>query len=486
MRNEDTGSPFAEILPLTPLQSGLFFEHLLAGDSSDVYVVQLVLSVHGPLDPARLRGAATQLLSRHDNLGAAFLHQGLSQPVQAIPKIIDLPWRELDLSQTPPGAQADVLHRLAGEESGQGFDIRRSPAMRFLVVRWSPARHSVVFTFHHILLDGWSIGLFFRELFELYDADGAERTLPPAVPYRRLFSWLSGRDKQAAQDAWSGELSGVSPLIVAPALAAGQVSQDGADYGHGEIQFTLSSAASARLAQMSRSRKLTMSTVFLGLWGIVLGTFAGSTDVVFGTTIAGRSPQIEGVESAVGLYANTVPVRVRWSADDRVSQVLSTVQSRQLRLSEHDWLGLAEIHQLVGKRSLFDTIAVFANYPDAAELGTARSRDLEVHGAVPTVRTHYALDVVAIPGEQWQIRVQFVPAAIDPATAQTLGAHLVRLLEAVAADPQVRVGQLEALGEADRDLVLEQWNDTGVRVEPASLAGLVERQVAASPGAVAA
>jgi hypothetical protein len=326
MSDGPNGSSFTEILPLAPLQSGLFFEHLLSGKTSDAYIVQLVLSVRGPLDPVRLRAAAAAMLVRHPNLRAAFLHEGLSQPVQVVPETVDLPWREQDCSQAGAGEEAELLRGFAAAEQREGFDLRRPPGLRFMVVRWSAVRHSVIFTHHHILLDGWSLGIFVHQLFELYEENGAGTALPPPTPYRDYFSWLSGRDSGAAQEAWLRELAGARPASLGMALGTGADGAGLAASRHAGLSLTLSSSVSARLAEIARARHLTMSTMFLGLWGVGLGSIVGSTDVVFGTTISGRSPEINGVESAVGLYANTVPVRVSWSAWDPISEILTGLQ----------------------------------------------------------------------------------------------------------------------------------------------------------------
>ncbi|HEY2575703.1 MAG TPA: condensation domain-containing protein, partial [Streptosporangiaceae bacterium] len=480
MTGEMTASSFSEILPLAPLQRGLLFEHLLAGETADAYLVQLVLSVRGPLDHRRLRTAAELLLARHANLRAGFLHDGLSQPVQVIPHQAGLPWRELDRSGTPAAGRAGSLASIAAAEQQPGFDLRRPPAMRFAVIRWSPDEHSVIFTHHHILLDGWSLGLFAQQLFELYEARGAESALPPQVPYRELFSWLSRQDQEAAGEAWRHELDDVRPLLLGRHRAAGPDSP-----ANGELNLEIGQDLSDRLAGIARGLHLTASTMFLGMWGIVLGSFTGSNDVVFGTTISGRSPEIQGIESAVGLYANTIPVRVSWSAQDCVADVLTAFQTRQLALSGHNWMSLADIQELSGQRSLFDTLAIFANYPAAAELGDTSAAELAVTGDVTSDRTHYALDVLAIPGDQLRIRIQYSRRLCADETAEALAGRLVRLMEAVAAEPRLRVSQIDLLGVVERGLVVGGWNETGVGVVGGTLPGLFGVRAGLCPDVVA-
>ncbi len=470
-----TDSSFSEILPLAPLQSGLLVEHLLAGRDRDPYLVQLVLSVRGPLDPARLRSAALALLGRHASLRAGFLHEGLSQPVQVIPHSVELPWLELDRSGASPAERPGLLSELALAEQRPGFDLRRPPAMRFAVVRWSAAEHSVIFTHHHLLLDGWSLGVFARELFELYD----ESPLPAPVPFSEMFSWLEKRDSEAARAAWRRELAGVSPLLLADQVTAGPAGPNG------ELNLELSAALSTRLAELARAWRVTHAAMFLGLWGLALGSFTGSDDVVFGTTISGRSPEIPGVESAVGLYANTIPVRVSWSAQDRVPDLLAAFGARQLELSEHSWLGLADLQELAGQRALFDTLAIFANYPAAARLGHTSTAELDVSGEIRGDLTHYALDVLAIPGDQLTLKVRFRPELCAEATARALAGRLVRLFEAVAANPRPRACEIDLLSRAESEQVLVEWNDTAARIPPGTLPDLFADQVRRSPDAIA-
>ncbi len=478
MDDELTDSAFSEILPLTPLQNGLLFEQLRAERATDAYVVQLVLSVSGPLDSARLRSAARALLDRHPHVGAAFLHEGLSQPVQVIPHRADLAWQELDRSNAAESQRTAVLDGLASAERLRGFALDQPPALRFVLIGWSPDQHSLICTHHHIVLDGWSLGIFAHELFTLYDA-GA---LAPAVPYRELFGWLSGRDRPAATQAWRRELSDLDPLLLAKTHSASPARDDD---DAGEISQELSAATSARLDELARRWKVTTSSLLLGLWGVALGSLTGRHDVVFGTTIGGRSPEIPAVETAVGLYASTIPVRVRWSPHDQLADVVAALHARQLRLSEHNWLGLADIQQLTGKRTSFDTLAVVANYPAAAELGTTRTGDLTVTGTITGDRTHYPLDLLAIPGARLKLRVQFDRRLLDEATARMLTGTLRRLLEAVAADQELSVSQLDLVDPAERELVLNRWNDTAADVPAGTLPDLLAAAARRTPDAIA-
>jgi amino acid adenylation domain-containing protein len=478
---------FLDILPLSPLQEGLLFEHSYADDTTDSYRVQLVLDAHGQLDPRRLEAAATRLLERYPNVRAGFLHEGLDSPVQVIPgRPPVLPWRELDMPGQDAAERSDTLRRVAGEELRARFDLRRPPALRFALVRWSPAHHSVIFTHHHILLDGWSLGIFIQDWFALYDRSGGATPPPAGPPYRELLSWLAARDRDLAVASWRQELADLGPqtsVTQLPGLLPAPLRQGRS--GAGDVEVELTGELSARLAATARARQLTMSTVVLGAWGILLGRLTGSTDVVFGTTISGRSPDIDGVADAVGLFANTIPLRVRWSAGDSVAQVLAAFQTSQVRLSEHSWIGLTELQSLLGRRTLFDSLAVFANYPMAASLGRVQAHDLGISGTITADQAHYPVGVLVVPGDRLKIKIQYARDLFDPAAMTELAGRLASLLEAVVADPQVRAGAVNLLTPGEREQVLTGWNDTAVAVPEASLPELVAAQVARRPDAVA-
>ena len=319
------------------------------------------------------------------------------------------------------------------------------------------------------------------ELFELYKHRGRSAALGRVTPYRDYLGWIAGQDRQAAQAAWQRALAGLEeptrlaapqPGAAAPALPE-------------EIIVELPEALTEALSRQARSHSLTLNTILQGAWAILLGRLTGHDDVVFGTTVAGRPSEIAGIQTMVGLFINTLPVRVRLHPAESLSELLTRLQDSQSELIAHQHLGLAEIQSLAGLGELFDTLVVFENYPlDRSALaqpvaGLALT-SLEGHDA-----THYPLSLMAMPAERLRLRLQYRSDLFERSTVEAMGRRLVALLEAVVADPSQPIGRIDILEQEERQQILIDWNDTACEVPHTTLPGLFEAQVERSPEATA-
>ncbi|MGH4022097.1 MAG: condensation domain-containing protein, partial [Pseudonocardiaceae bacterium] len=442
---EKTG--LEDVLPLSPLQEGMLFHALFDEQVLDVYTVQLVVDLEGPLHAARLRIAAQALLDRHTCLRTAFVLDDDPQ-LQVVIRGVQAPWVEVDLSAHSAGDRARELDRLVEHDRIARFDLQTPPLLRFLLVKIDEAHHRLVMSNHHILLDGWSMPLVLGDLFALYASNGDGAALPPVRPYRAHLAWLATRDRTAASAAWTHALNGIEePTLLAPAdRARPPVLPD-------QVDADISADLTARLDSLARAHGLTMNTLVQGAWAIVLSRSIGRSDVVFGTTVSGRPPELPGVESMVGLFINTVPVRVRLDPGESLVDLLSRIQVEQSRLIDHQYVGLAELQRDVGVGDLFDTLTVFESYPlDIA----AMTRALDGTGVTvtriePHDSTHYPISLVTVPGARLEIALKYRPDLFDSLTVRVLVGRLVRVLEVVCGDPGVRVGEVDVLSARERD-----------------------------------
>ncbi|MFD5594861.1 amino acid adenylation domain-containing protein [Streptomyces griseorubiginosus] len=467
-----------DVLPLTPLQEGLLFHALYEHerDAPDVYVVQLVFELEGPVDADRLRTAAQALLDRHPNLRAAFRRRRGGQPVQVVPHRSTLPWAEADL--TGPSTDTEkAWTELLDEDRALGFDPATPPLLRCTLVRTGESRHRLLVTHHHILLDGWSVSVLLRELVTLYAADGDPAVLVPAPPYRTFLEWLNRRDRTAAEAAWRETLAGVTePTRLAPAAAPGVTEP-------AQARTELSAESGVALTACARRLGLTVNTLVQGAWALLLGRLTGRDDVVFGATVSGRPPELPGVESMVGLFINTVPTRIRLRPEESLGALLRQVQDGYVRGLEHHHLGLAEIQRAVGVPELFDTLVVFENYPvDPGATGERPDDDgsgLRVVGSSGRDATHYPVTLVALPGPRPRFRLAYHPGLFDADWGDATLARLVRILEAMAADPELPQGRLGLLPPVELRPTLPAPPATR------TLTDLWSAQVAATPNAEA-
>ncbi|MFJ6185357.1 amino acid adenylation domain-containing protein [Streptomyces sp. NPDC092295] len=469
----------SDILPLTPLQEGLLFHGMYDEDAADAYHVQLRFDLDGPLDAAALRRALHAVVARHPNLGAGFWQREVSRPVQVIPASVEVPWREADLSALAPGEQERAVAELAEEDHGRRFDPAVPPLMRVTLARLGPDRHLFVLTHHHALLDGWSLSVLLRELMELYSSDGA--ALPPAVPYRTYLAWLAGRDRSAALDAWRAALEGVDEPTRVTTGTQGPVRELPRS-----LEFRLSQEATSALTEQARRHGLTLNSLVQGVWGGLLSRLTGRGDVVFGATVSGRPPELTGIESMVGLFINTVPVRLRVGPAESLVELSARLQAEQSALMEHQHVSLAEVQSAVGVGDLFDSLLVFENYPlDRASLPAAGG--LRIAGAQSRDSTHYALTLAAIPGAELGFRLVYRTDLVEPGRAADLMEWLRRLLEEAGRDPRRPFSRLDLLAPGESARLAERFTAPARPDHPP--AGTVQdafaRQVTARPDAVA-
>jgi amino acid adenylation domain-containing protein/non-ribosomal peptide synthase protein (TIGR01720 family) len=480
---EDAYPSLSDVWPLAPLQAGLLFHALLAGSSIDVYTAQIVLELTGSVDSDRLRSAAQTVVDRYASLRTAFVSDERGTAVQIVVEDAPIEWNEADLS-----ASSDALAelgRLVAIDRTVQFDLTKPPLIRFTLFKVSADEFRLVVTNHHILLDGWSMPLLMKDLLILYATRSDTSVLPPAGSFRTYLEWISQRDKAPAVAAWRRALTGLDePTVLAPLGSGREITTLSAQHA-----FEVDDAGTAALVELAAAAGVTVNTVLQTAWGLLVARITGRTDVVFGTTVSGRPPELAGVESMVGLFINTVPVRVGFDPSETVVGVLSRVQAEQAELLDHHYLGLADIQASTGPGSRFDTLVVFESYPvDAAGI-REQAADIDgmtVSGLDAVDATHYPLTLVAQLDSQLRVNAGYLRDLFDEATVSRIADQLVRLLATMARNPAAAVGDIDLVDAAERNLVLTQWNDTSHDVDSAStLVSMFEAQVGRTPTAVA-
>ncbi|MGW3819375.1 non-ribosomal peptide synthase/polyketide synthase [Streptomyces sp. NPDC005046] len=479
-RAELSGFGAAEALPLSPLQAGLLFHASFdsGAEGPDVYTVQVSYDIDGPLDTGRLRRAGQALLDRHANLRAGFRYLSSGRPVAVVPRTAVLPWRQVDLSERDDTAREERwTHCLAQER--RRFDPAEPPLLRCMLAKVGPTAHRLVLSHQHVLLDGWSVPQLVRELSELY----AGRELPEPAPYRDHLAWLGRQDVELSAAAWAGALEGLEePTHLVPA-------DPGRTPAVPETRTTLlTPELTEAMTALARSRGLTVNTLVQGAWSIVLSRLTGRTDVVFGATVSGRPPELDGVESMIGLFINTVPVRVRVDDREPLSAFLDRLQDEQSQLIAHQHVGLSDIQRRAGLGELFDTLIVFESYPDAGGPGLGADDGLRTRVRDHQDSTHYPFAWAVEPAERLTLTAEYRTDLFGRVMVERISAAMVRLFEAMTADAGQPLGRIDLLTAEDRHTVLETWNDTALPVvpgAPTTVPALFEARVAEDPDAIA-
>ncbi|MFF1925665.1 amino acid adenylation domain-containing protein [Streptomyces sp. NPDC058221] len=461
-----------DALPVSPLQEGFFFHAAFDAGAADLYLVQELLDLDGTVDPDRLRSALQLLLDRHPLLRASFRQLPGGEVVQRLAGDVTLPWREADTADT---ALDDVLRA----DRDEPFDLARPPLLRATLVR-DGRRYRLLLTLHHIVADGWSVSVLLRELTAAYRGE----ELPDPADPRPYLAWLAARDRDAARHAWRQALSGLEGPTRLSGLVAAPV-EERAPARPEQVDTRLPEEFTVTLSAYARAHGLTLSTVVHGAWALLLGALTGSSDIVFGTTVSGRTTEVAGLDCAVGLFINTVPARVGLRPQETLTEMLRRVQDEHTTLLDHQHLGLADIQRITGGGELFDTLVVFENHP-AAELSAVGGQEaLGITGSEVLDAVHYPLALVVEPGDDGLLlRFKHDATRFDQVTVAVLANRFTALLHTLVSEPGRTVARTGVLSEREH-AHLAGLNATGRTVPEATLASRFAAQAARTPDATA-
>ncbi|MDD0994033.1 amino acid adenylation domain-containing protein, partial [Pseudomonas sp. TNT2022 ID681] len=466
-----------DLYGLSPMQQGMLFHSLLEQDASS-YINQLRLPMDG-LEPQRFQAAWQATLDAHDILRSGFLWQGaLEQPVQVVYQSVELPFTSLDWRGRAHLEQA--LDELAASERRQGFDLLAAPLLRLLLVRTGEQSYHLIYTHHHVLMDGWSNAQLLGEVLQRYSGQ-----VPVNVSgrYRDYIAWLQRQDAAASEAFWRECLAPLQgPSRLASALPCEQPASGFADHYQ-----RLPAMQLQRLNGFARAQKVTVNTLVQAAWLLLLQRYSGQASVCFGATVAGRPADLPGVEQQIGLFINTLPVIASPTGEQLVSDWLHSVQALNLALRDHEHTPLVDIQRWFaqGGEALFDNILVFDNYPVSAALQQAGS-DVSFGAVDNQEQTHYALTLAVGLGQGLSLHFSYDRSQFDAAAIAALGEHLAQLLDGLCESPERTLGSLTLLTPAVLRDSLEVWNATATEYPlQTSIQSLIEVQVERSPHASA-
>lgn len=473
-----------DVYPLSPTQQGLLF-HTLYDTESPPYLEQVVLRIWGELAPAALEQAWQFVVNRHSALRAAFMWESLDEPLQVVRERVNVPLPVADWPDVEVPSREARLHEFLRAERARGFDLSQAPLLRLHLLRLGPADHWLVWSFHHLLIDGWSISLVLREVLACYEAfrGAGSPDLPPPPSYAQYIGWLQSQDMAAAEEHWRAALAGFrapTPLVVdrepagLPEFA--------------ERPCSLGRDATAALTAMAREQRLTLNVIAVGAWALLLNRYSGEDDIVVGVTLAGRPPSLPRAEEMVGVLINTLPLRIKVDASATVAQWLADLQRQMAELLQHQATPLPKIHawsEVPRGTSLFQSLVVFENYPlDAA----VRQPDSGAQMSLETIfeSTNYPVTLIGAPGDNLSFRMLYDGARLGADAAERLLAHYTTLLAGIGLDPRCRIRDLPLLPPAEAHRLLAEW--AHCRADWPSgqtVHGIFHEQAVTSPEAIA-
>ncbi|HEX8128534.1 MAG TPA: amino acid adenylation domain-containing protein, partial [Pyrinomonadaceae bacterium] len=481
-----------DLYPLSPLQQGLLF-HTLYAPESGVYVEQLNCTLGGELDLDAFGRAWRQTVERHPILRTAFVWEGLDEPVQVVRRSVRLPFVQEDWRASSAAEQGASLRAYLKDDLRRGFDLSKAPLMRIALLQLSEDTYQFIWSYHHLMLDGWCIPLVLREVFAFYEAFSRGESFAPERPrpYRDYIAWLRRQDLRKAEAFWRQTLKGFHAPTPLPGVKAfdgadGKVGQ--ADEEYGEQEISLPAETTAALQSLARSQGLTLNTLVQGAWALLLGRYSGERDVVFGVTVAGRPAELAGVEAMVGLFINTLPLRVEVDGGQELLPWLKSLQAQQTELRQYEYSPLVQVQgwsDVPRGMPLFESLLVFENYPVDASFRQQLAQ-LSVSNIQKVERTNYALNLLAVPGTQLLLRFSYDRRRFNAQTIERMLGHLQTVLENFVTHPSRRIAAVPLLAPAEQRQLLVEWNSTG-RDYPqhVCLHELFEAQVERTPDAVA-
>lgn len=476
-----------DIYDLSPTQQGMLFHSLSAPDSG-VYVVQLCLTLQGAINRTVLQQAWQDVISQHSILRTAFQWEGLEKPLQVVYRQPQVPLQFLDWQNDTSEQQTQQLDAFLQRDRQQGFNLGNPPLMRLTLIQTSTETYSLLWTKHHLILDGWSTGIVLQQIWNRYQqlaGNGTTTELQGSV-YRSYIAWLQQQDLAAAETFWRKTLKGFT--------APNRLRIEQPTTAHAKVTYPaqvlkLSGTTTTALQAIARQHQLTLNTLLQGAWAILLSRYSGESDVVFGATVAGRPPNLPGVESLVGLLINTLPVRVTVSPEMSVVKWLQELQAQQVEARQYEHAPLIQIQgwsEVPRGISLFDTLLVVENYPvDSALVAGGAADGLTITNVCAIEQTNYPLTVVAEVGNELVLRFSYNPKQFAADAIARLSEHLQTLLTAIAENFDRHINELPLLTIAEQQQLLIEWNHTEQAYPEACLHQVLQQTAERIPDAIA-
>jgi epothilone synthetase B len=471
---------YEAIYPLSPPQQGMLFETLVA-PRSGIHVEQITCGLRGRLDPSAFERAWGRVVERHAIFRTVFVWKTQEEPLQVVLRQVGVPFERQDWRQLPSGEQQARLDAYCKADRLRGFEVTEPPLMRLALFQTSDDRHQLVWTYHHILMDGWCRPIVFGELLSFYDAfdKGQDVELPASRPYQDYIGWLKQQDLFKAEAYWRKALRGFAKPTPLGVEADGL---DGEEPGerYGGRSSALSAEATSALQAISRQHRLTLNTIVQGVWALLLSRYSGEQDVVFGATVAGRPPDVAGLESTVGMFINTLPVRVQVLPEAPLLPWLAELQERNFTLRQYEYSPTGRVREwseVPGALPLYESLLVFENYP----VDSAPERDglsIDISGVrTKGARTRFGLTILVTAGTEIVVNLISDERRLDAESVEWVSGHFLLLLESIAADaerplaslldkiPRAEVPRDRALRQRERRQLESQYVAPGTLIE---------------------
>ena len=472
---------------LAPMQEGMLY-HSILDKSSRAYFEQADIAIRGKLDIQCLDRSFNRIIQRYDIFRTIFIHENVHRPLQVVLKNQKSKIYFEDICHLSGEAQESSIEEFKADDRKHGFDLTKDTLLRVAVMKTGDNSYRLIWSNHHIIMDGWCLGIVFKELFEIYDAlkSGRLPNLEVAYPYSNYIQWLERQDNKEAATYWDEYLKDYQQQALVPKVKG---TYENLAYEPAEHNFTITRTVKNDLEAIAKKNNTTLNNVIQAVWGILLQRYNNGTDVVFGAVISGRPSEVAGIEKMVGLFINAVPVRVKSGPDKLFSELLKELTQSAIGAEKYGYSPLAEIQSRTSlKQALLDNIMVFENYPVAETINSGKSSqtELTITDIKTFEQTHYGFNVVVVPGNDLTIKLSHNRLLYDEKFIINMENHFKGIIQAVIDNSNIRVQDIEILSASEKKQLLVDFNQTQAEYpKEKTVQELFEEQVSKGPDQIA-
>lgn len=470
---------------LTPMQEGILFHSLLEPDSA-AYFQQFEINIEGTLDTELFQKSFDRVIERHDVLRTTFVFEKVKRPLQIVFKNWPQNLQFVDLSEITEEKKETEVERFKKQDLEKRFDLSRDQLIRIAVLKTHPCRFTILISFHHIIMDGWCIGILSDELFSVYKGLLTNETisLGESYPFGRYISWLDQRDMTEAADYWRDYLNGYNETAVVPLQSQPRQGR----YLMKEFRVSLGQARTLEVNDLARRYGVTLNVVMQTIWGIILQKYNQTKDVVFGSVVSGRSTELPGIDHTVGLFINTVPVRIQCEGESTFEELLKRVHDSSVAKKNYEHFPLQDSQQLSSlKQQLIQNIMLFQNYP-VHEIVQSASADLgfQIRDVSLFEQTHYDFEIIIEPRDAMDVVFRYNGVVYDELFIESLSRHFIYLIDSILSVPSCPVSALQMLSTEEKEQIVMNFNQTEHPLEKRVLIQQVfEQQVVKTKDSIA-
>ena len=439
-----------KIYSLSPMQEGMLF-HSLVDEASNAYFEQLVFTIRGKIDYSLFEKGLNILTERYDILRTIFQYENVTQPFQIVLKKRKFKIDFKDLSHLGEKEIQEELEKLKQQDKTRGFDLTRTHLMRILLLKTGEDRFKLIWSYHHILMDGWCLGIIFKEFLQIYSSliEGKPLELTPVTPYQKYIKWLKEQNIKAGLNFWQEYLKGYDQVVTLPGMKQSPESLEDQKYELKSVGFTIEGELEATLLEIAKKHQVTLNTICQTVWGLVLQVYNNMDDVVFGAVVSGRPSGIDGIETMIGLFINTIPVRITRQEGQTFCQLLKSVHQNAIRLKAFEYLPLAEIQaNSLLRRDLINHILLFENFPRNFEVSDTKNRwqpQFIVEDIMVFEQTNYNFNIFINQDQGIQVKIDFNSLAYESYFVEKIASHVKGVFMQIPGNDDINVGNIEII-----------------------------------------